>query len=55
MGVEEGLEAGPVGVGEGVGAAQQREADPEDLGLEDGLDTGRLAALDVAAHLCESR
>ena len=50
VGVEQLPEAVPVGVGEGVASAQQREAGPEHVGLEDRFDPWRLAALDVAAH-----
>ena len=52
MGVEEGVEAGAVGVGEGVAGSQQRESGPEHFGVEGGLGAFR-AALDVAAHLGE--
>ena len=52
VGVEEGVEAGPVGVGEGVAASQQREPGPEYFGVEGGLGAFR-AALDVAADLGE--
>ena len=50
VGVEEGVEAGPVCVCEGVAASQQREPGPEHFGVEGGLGAFR-AALDVAAHL----
>ena len=52
VGVEEGVEAHPVGVGEGVAASQQREPGLEHLGVEGGLGAFR-AALDVAADLGE--
>ena len=55
VGVEEGVEAGPVGVGEGVASAQQREPGPEHFGVEGGGDAWGLAALDVAAHRGEPR
>ena len=49
VGVEEGVEAGPVGFVELVASAQQREPGPEHLGVEGGLGAFR-PALDVAAH-----
>ena len=52
VGVEEGVEAHPVGVGEGVAASQQREPGLEHFGVEGGLGAFR-AALDVAADLGE--
>ena len=52
VGVEQLVEAGPVGVGEGVTASQQREPGPEHFGVEGGLGAFR-AALDVAADLGE--
>ena len=55
VGVEEGVEAGAVGVCEGVASAQQREPGPEHFGVEGGLDAVGLAALDVAADLGEPR
>ena len=54
VGVEEGVEAHPVGVGEGVAASQQREPGPEHFGVEGGLGAFR-AALDVAADRGEPR
>ena len=54
VGVEEGVEAGAVGVSEGVTASQQRESGPEHFGVERGLGAFR-PALDVAAHLGEPR
>ena len=36
VGVEEGVEAGPVGVGEGVTASQQREPGSEHFGVDGG-------------------
>ena len=36
VGVEEGVEAGPVGVGEGVASAQQREPGPNTSGSKTG-------------------
>ena len=53
VGVEEGFEAGLVGVGKGVASAQQSESGSEHLGLERGFGAFRLAALDVTADLCE--
>ena len=53
VGVEQLVEAGAVGVGEGVASAQQREPGTEHLGVEGGLDAFGLAALDVAADLGE--
>ena len=50
VGVEEGVEAGPVGVGEGVASSQQREPGTEHLRIEGGLDASGLSALDVAAQ-----
>ena len=52
VGVEEGVEAHPVGVCEGVASAQQLEPGPEHLGVEGGLGAFR-PALDVAADLGE--
>ena len=54
VGVQEGVEAGPVCVCEGVAASQQREPGPEHLGVERGLGAFR-TALDVAAHRGEPR
>ena len=54
VGVEEPVEAGAVGVGEGVASSQQREPGPEHLGVEGGLDAFR-PTLDVAAHLGQPR
>ena len=54
VGVEEGVEAHPVGVGEGVASAQQLEPGPEHFGVEGGLGAFR-PALDVAADLGEAR
>ena len=53
VGVEQLVEAGAVGVGEGVASAQQLEPGSEHLGVEGGLDAFGLSALDVAAHLGE--
>ena len=53
VGVEQFVEAGAVGVGEGVASAQQREPGSEHLGVEGGFDAVGLSALDVAAHLGE--
>ena len=53
VGVEQLVEAGAVGVGEGVATPQQQEPGLEHLGVEGGLDAVGLAALDVAAHLGE--
>ena len=54
VGVEAGVEAGPVCVCEGVAASQQRESGPEHFGVERGFGAFR-AALDVAADLGEPR
>ena len=54
VGVEERVEAHPVGVGEGVASAQQREPCPEHFGIERGFGAFR-AALDVAADRGEPR
>ena len=51
MGVEQLVEAGAVGVGEGVASAQQLEPGLEHLGVEGGLDAFGLSALHVRAHL----
>ena len=48
VGVEEGVEAGPVCVCEGVAASQQLESGSGHFGVEGGLGAFR-AALDVAA------
>ena len=53
VGVEELFEAGTVGWVELVAAAPQREPRLEHLAVERGLDAGRAAALDVAAHSCQ--
>ena len=53
VGVEQLVEAGAVGVGEGVASAQQREPGLEHLGVEGGLDAFGLSALHVAADLGE--
>ena len=52
VGVEQLVEAGAVGVGEGVASAQQLESGPEHFGVEGGLGAFR-PALDIAADLGE--
>ena len=49
VGVEQLVEAGAVGVGEGVASAQQREPGSEHLGVEGGLDAVGLLVAVVAS------
>ncbi len=51
---EEFVEAGPVGVVEVIAALQQQEPGPEHSGIERGLHTLGLAALQVPAHCGEA-